>query len=416
MISRRKNAYTRIIFIISILLHGGSLLLTDLTENPDIHPSWDIQFTWIIILSSVLTVVVYFHPRQGTKITVFILRFILIFVVYLPTGIRMGAGQTFITAFILDLAFLSSYPLNLGLGMGTILTVSLFSELSRSLSIGIPPQTLPEIISNIFSLLLLLLFASFFEQIHQKLGEKEKRIANLLATINKLTDANTGFQHYVKVVEVKSSEDERNRIIRELHDSLGYTMTSIIMLSESGIKMSQQEGKSEIEELFSHISNSSKTGLTDIRIALRIMKPKKPDKLSNSKKLKELIAAFERATNVRIILEYNFISDNISPESFHLIFRLIQEGMINSFRHGEATIVKIRLFQGESKCIVSISDNGKGFGELSVGLGLKGIEERISRIDGEFSIYNTSEGVTLRAVVPVQSPEKEVNIDRYSSG
>ena len=390
--------------------------MTDLTENPDIHPSWDIQFIWIIFLSSVLTVAIYFHPRQGTKIIGFILRYILIFVVYLPTGIRTGAGQMLITAFILDLAFLSYYPLNLGLGMGTILTVSLFSELSRSLTIGIPSQSLQEIIRNIFSLLLLLLFVSFFKQLHQKMGEKEKRIDNLNATINKLTDANTGFQHYVKVVEVKSSEDERNRIIRELHDSLGYTMTSIIMLSESGIKISQQEENPKIEELFSHISNSSKTGLTDIRIALRIMKPKKTDKLSNSKKLEELVAAFERATNVRITLEYNLISDDVSLESFHLIFRLIQEGMINAFRHGSATKVKIRLFQEESRCIVTISDNGKGFKELSVGLGLKGIEERISRIGGEFSVYNTPDGVTLRAVVPVQPSEKEVNIDQYSSG
>ena len=187
------------------------------------------------------------------------------------------------------------------------------------------------------------------------------------------------------------------------------TMTTIIMLSESGLKLAKKAEHRELEELMEHINTSSKTGLTDIRIALRIMKPKRIETISYARRLEELTGAFQRATNVKISLDYNQLSETMDSRRFHLIFRLIQEGMINSFRHGGASELKIDLFQEEKhRIIVTVSDNGRGFRELSVGLGRKGLEERLGKIGGEFSIYNTSRGVTLRAMVPLGDGEEEL--------
>ena len=369
---------------------------------------WAGQYRWVVLVSLVLTLGAYLKEQPSIRIASLLLRYILIFVVYLPTGIRPGLKQMFISAYLMDLSFLVAFPFNISLGMGAFLSVAGLSALSRYHSLALLPRLPWEFLLDSFSIPLIIFFVSLFRHLHHKFLEEQRRLTNQNATINKLTDANTGFQHYVKVVEEKSSEDERNRIVRELHDSLGYTMTTIIMLSESGLKLSKKAEHQELVELMEHINSSSKTGLTDIRIALRIMKPKRIETISYARRLQELTGAFQRATNVKISLDYNQISETMDSQRFHLIFRLIQEGMINSFRHGGASELKIELFQEEKhRIIVTVSDNGRGFRELSVGLGLKGLEERLGKIGGEFSIYNTSRGVTLRAMVPLGDGDQE---------
>ncbi len=387
---------------VSLLLQVLSCFGGQEVVTPENSVPWAVQYPLLVAVSASLTVYAYLAPARLRPGAVLILRYVLCVVVYLPSGVPLGVRQMFLTATALDVAYLLAYPANLGLSLATLVSVAFFSALSRRFAQGTPFPPAYVVARNLTYSVITVLLVSQIRRIGDRLAVSEARTANLLKTINKLTDANTGFQHYVKVVELKSTEDERNRIIRELHDSLGYTMTSIIMLSESCMRLAQQGEHDELMELLGHINNSSKTGLTDIRIALRIMKPKKLANLPPAKRLQKLVDAFQRATDVTIELEYNHISESIDPDHFHIVTRFIQEGMINSFRHGAATSIRITLFQeSDQNLIVTIMDNGKGFQELSVGLGLKGIEERLARVGGEFSISNTPWGVRLRASVPL---------------
>ena len=225
-----------------------------------------------------------------------------------------------------------------------------------------------------------------------------------------MTDANSGFQHYIRVIGEKSSEDERNRIIREIHDSIGYTLTTTMMLSTSVLESEKQNLNPNLTEVFKNITAHAKSGLNDMRIVLRILKVKKEKKEPDLIQLKKIVKAFENATNVKIRLDCGNAPNNFSEEISHLVFRLVQEGMINSLRHGLATVVDIFLFVENNNLIITINDNGKGFKDMNPGLGIKGINERLKKLHGEFSISNSVIGVTMRIKIPLnESSDNEKN-------
>ncbi len=394
-------------FFISLALQG--LSLSQYLPNLELYNfNWFEQFLWLALISAICTFAAYFYLTTPVIIGVLFIRYVLTLVVYLPGGLTQDPRLMFLIALLLDISILFAFPVNLITSLTAFFSIVLITFLSLHYTLGFTLFHIVEMIINGVPAILIILPVSFFRKFHDAYREHKQHMHNLNTTINKLTDANTGFQHYVKVAEKQSAEHERNRIIRELHDSLGYVMTSIIMLSESGIKLIEQKKNKTIDEIMKNINYSAKTGLTDIRIALRVMKPKMEHQ-SYSDELKKLVNTFEQATNMKITLNYNQISEMMDPDHFHIIFRLIQEGMINALRHGGASEVRISLFQEEKhRIILSIADNGKGVKNFSVGLGIQGIQERLNAIGGEISLYNTNKGVILRGVVPL-TPMKGSN-------
>jgi signal transduction histidine kinase len=215
-------------------------------------------------------------------------------------------------------------------------------------------------------------------------------------SIRKLTDANTGFQSYLRVAEENSKSDERNRIIRELHDSIGYTLTTIIMLSESGLERSKLAERDRFTEIFEPIRESAKDCLTDVRVALRLMKARK-DPIPDTNALLRLTRAFEAATNVRIELNFGNVPAWFGAGADSLVFRIIQEGLVNAFRHGGAKRIRIGLWIDGGLFRVSIRDDGSGGGDMTKGLGTMGMRERVEAAGGSLEFFRTMDGFILSA-------------------
>ncbi len=213
-----------------------------------------------------------------------------------------------------------------------------------------------------------------------------------------MTDANTGFQQYLRVAEENSKSDERNRIIRELHDSIGYTLTTIIMLSESGLERSKLVQPDRFTELFEPIRENAKNGLMDVRVALRLIKARK-DAVSDINALLRLVKAFEAATSVTTNLSYGNVPDWFGPGVDTLSFRIIQEGMVNSFRHGRARHIDILLWIDRGRFLITIRDDGTG-GEPKEGLGTRGMRERVEAAGGSLELKDTAHGFLLSASLP----------------
>ncbi|MGL1890830.1 MAG: histidine kinase [Spirochaetaceae bacterium] len=230
---------------------------------------------------------------------------------------------------------------------------------------------------------------------------EKSKVRQLNQTIANLTDTNYGYQHYVKVVEEKSTEDERNRIIREIHDSIGYTLTTIMMISRSILDMNK--GKlGIISENLEEIHSGARDGLKDMRIVLRILKIKKEEHLSHFMELRRMIKAFEKASNLKIRLEWGNTPDNFGEEASHIIFRIIQEGMVNALRHGIASEIDIFLFVGSGKLMITINDNGKGFNKKDPGLGISGMRERIKKFNGTMTLSNSKIGAKVSIELPIE--------------
>lgn len=267
----------------------------------------------------------------------------------------------------------------------------------------------PLVDSPVDLLLQYFLYATFFVVglVIRRLAGRQSRmvesVRRLEDSIKRLTDANTGFQQYLRIAEENSKTDERNRIIRELHDSLGYTFTTILMLSESGIERAQRAGVDVLPGLFQTVRDHAKNGLMDIRIALRLLKARS-DRTSDLNALLRLTKAFEDATNVRVKCSLGNAPFWFGSAVDDIVFRIIQEGMVNAFRHGNATEIDISLSVAEGRFLVSLRDNGKGSPDVVEGIGIASMREELSAIGGNIIFGSSSFGFSLSASIPMSRP------------
>lgn len=401
----RKSTLRFTILGLSLALHAISLLQYILRDNELYTFNWLPQFAFILVVSVLISVIQYVVRNPRIHALGFLVRLVLLVIAFLPTGVYIGLKQMFLFAFLVDVAYLLGFPVNIATGVLSYAVIALSTSASvhwTTESTKFEPADFLYV--SLYSIIILLA-VSFFRYFYDYVSRNQDRIDHLNKTINNLTDANTGFQHYITIAEEKSSEDERNRIIREIHDSIGYTLTTITMLSASILESQKEPLSNPLKELMENINSYAKNGLTDIRIALRILKVKKSDAETDLQQIDRMVNAFQKATNMEIDVDYGNAKHDYRDDISHLILRLIQEGMVNSLRHGMATRVGIRLFEDNHHLIVTITDNGKGFSELVLGIGLKGIRERVTQAHGDFTIKSTRDGVTLRASINLAETE-----------
>lgn len=397
----KKSTIKIQIFFFSILLQGISILQYLLKDNEIYIINWLPQYIGVVLFSILLTTMQLFLQNDKYKYYIFILRYVLILIIHFPVGIYIGLKQMFLISFLLDLSFILPFPINGIISIISTITIYLVSTISQHWGMDNPLPELHDFIFALFFTLLIIFVFTFFKYFYDSYSFYENHANRLNKTINNLTDANNGYQHYIRVIEEKSIEDERNRIIREIHDSIGYTLTTVMMLSMSTMESEKNNLNNSLREVLTNINTYAKSGLNDMRIVLRILKIKTENNESDLIQLRKMVKAFQKATNINIRLEFSNVPQNFNSQVSHTVFRLIQEGMINSLRHGVATNIDIFLFIQNKELIITLRDNGKGFDEITPGIGLKGIRERLDKINGDFKISNSILGTTLRINIPM---------------
>jgi signal transduction histidine kinase len=124
--------------------------------------------------------------------------------------------------------------------------------------------------------------------------------------------------------------------------------------------------------------------------------------------IQKLISVFEQATGVTVICEYGNIPFYFSEEIDISLYRMVQEGLTNAFRHGNATMILIHFWMTKEKTLtLRIRDNGKGVDEeIEEGIGLAGMRERLGKIQATLEARNVINGFELVANIPLHSIQK----------
>lgn len=227
-----------------------------------------------------------------------------------------------------------------------------------------------------------------------------RQLDKLRTDVEELSAANLGYSTFLQFAQQQASAEERNRITREIHDGIGYTLTNIMMLSEAAIDQCDT-GQTRLAKALDAIRVQARTGLFDTRRALRLLRSAESHLPRGVKAIRQMTDFFQRATGVTVktnVLVANRIVEH--PALFLTIYRFIQESLTNAFRHGRATSVEVRLSTDQDWLDVSVSDNGKGTDQVKEGIGLQGMRERIEELGGELSYY-TSSGFSVAARLPV---------------
>jgi len=143
--------------------------------------------------------------------------------------------------------------------------------------------------------------------------DRDDEIRRLENIIKRLTMANLGFQDYTRIMEERTRTNERNRITRELHDVVGYTLTNIAMMMEAGIDLYKQNDVQELLSMIVETRDHARKGHTEIRDTLRRLRTIEAYDTQFSKTIDGMIKIFKVATKLDIEVEYtNFFLDRVN--------------------------------------------------------------------------------------------------------
>lgn len=227
---------------------------------------------------------------------------------------------------------------------------------------------------------LILIIAAFAQHNKQEKERKDTLYKELL-------DAHKKLKEYTDVQKRLSVIEERNRIARDIHDTLGHNMTALIMqLQMAEHYMKTDSPKSE--ELLMNSLKTAKDSLSGIREVVETLRGKE-SALSPDKAIKILVDEFSEKTGAEIDLKINGeVTKNYGANT--AIYHILQEALTNAVRHGNATRIWAELNYSNNFIKFNIKDNGSGAEVLNEGFGMKGIRERVKSFNGnvEFESCN----------------------------
>jgi signal transduction histidine kinase len=205
----------------------------------------------------------------------------------------------------------------------------------------------------------------------------------------KLAAANSRLQEYSAQVEELSVIRERNRIAREIHDTLGHALTLLLVQLETATQL-EARGDPRLHEELLQARQVAKACLTEVRHSVEALRPDEAPAGTLQEQLRKLVAEFETTCpETQITLDLEEATHPLNPEVFLTLYRCAQEALTNIRKHAHATKVLLRLStsDGEVRQVeLTVLDNGQGceliHEQSASGFGLRGMRERVALLDG----------------------------------
>lgn len=229
----------------------------------------------------------------------------------------------------------------------------------------------------------------------ENLGRKENH--NL-----KLMKINSEISSKLFSIQQDSSEEERLRITKEVHDTAGYVFINVIMMLQAALAIIDKDytkGKEKVESALEY----TRRGMNEIRMVLHEMRAyEKPD-IGIQNELYNIVAVFRKATNINVRFEYGNWPKHFERKETELFLEsLVQECLTNTVKHGNADTIDIICWKDEESYSILIQDNGKTKQKnLLLGIGLSGIEDFVSNHGGCVSYGYDQEGFLVRVKLPL---------------
>ena len=222
------------------------------------------------------------------------------------------------------------------------------------------------------------------------------------------TDLTSQKQQAELTVRIQQMQDEeRRRIARDLHDSVGQLLAALSMniarVTSESHKLSPDVANlvNENASLVNQISN-------EIRTISHLLHPPLLDEVGLPSALRWYADGFAQRSKIQTTLDIPEEFDRLSPETEIAVFRAVQECLTNIHRHSGSPSCSIRIVQDADQLRVEVKDLGRGIPEAkqstlasSGGVGLRGMRERIRQIGGTFEIESSPKGTLIAVTLPV---------------
>jgi signal transduction histidine kinase len=218
----------------------------------------------------------------------------------------------------------------------------------------------------------------------------------------KLAIANEKLREYAMRIENQATLEERNRIAREIHDSLGHSLTALNLQLETALKL-WQSNPGKAEAFLATAKELGSKALKDVRQSVSTMRSNPLQEQSLERAIASLLENFHRSNGILPIYQIN-LEYSLPPEINTAIYRITQESLTNITKYAYATEIKLELATARGNLRLIIQDNGRGFdlGQNTTGFGLHSMRDRTLALGGEFNINSApSSGCKITVNIPL---------------
>ncbi|MBN1315013.1 MAG: sensor histidine kinase [Anaerolineales bacterium] len=270
-------------------------------------------------------------------------------------------------------------------------------------------------LSTITNLFLITLALAFMQAISYLLDINETSQEQTRQLLAQLATSHRRLQLYAQQVGELAAAEERNRLAREIHDTLGHHLTAINVQLEKALAY-QELDPTETNKAVWNAKHSAHEALGDVRQSVSTLRQRKSS-FSLNRALTELVESMN-GSELTINLDLSGDETGYTHPVLMVLFRVVQEGLTNIRKHAQAEFVNLSVHYGDKWASLHLKDDGVGFDtsmleimarSTNEGFGLQGICERLELVGGTIDIHSKpDQGTELMVTVP-KNPDKLFN-------
>ena len=207
---------------------------------------------------------------------------------------------------------------------------------------------------------------------------------------------------------LRSRDEERRRIGRELHDSTAQELVAVAL--NLGLVQERSAGRDvTADNLVADSQAIIEQCQRELRTLAYELHPPALDDMGLVGAVQEYADGFTQRSGIRVTLDASPALGRLPAETERALFRVVQENLGNVHRHSGSPTATIRIARENGDVILEVSDQGRGLrirddgSVTNAGVGLAGMRERVRQLGGRFEIESSGRGTTVRAIVPAEA-------------
>jgi signal transduction histidine kinase len=241
------------------------------------------------------------------------------------------------------------------------------------------------------------------------LSDRRGEALGYLLLLHDITEQRRSQKLLIEQQRVVATLQERERLARELHDSIGQVLGYISMQAQTAQKWAMTGNTEKAVPILNRLAEVAQEAHADVRESILNLKTGMAPGWTFIQALRKYLDHYHTSFDIftELLLPEQLREDILNPDVAVQVLRVIQEALNNARRHGSAHRVKIAFVQGDSHINISISDDGSGFNPADLNLesgkhfGLMFMRERMAQIGGSITVMSqVGSGTTVVLDVP----------------
>ncbi len=226
-----------------------------------------------------------------------------------------------------------------------------------------------------------------------------------------LVERSMDFTVSIRTASHQAVQEERIRVARDLHDGLLQSFTGVVLQLETIHSLIDTQ-PAEARRVITDIQGLIMRDQRELRVYVEQLRPRRRIDVPFDfhARIEELRLRFEKQWGIRVAFEFANIDPLVAKSLGSETFRLIQEAVTNSAKHGGASYVRVKVSTSDSRISIEVADDGSGFpfhGRMTLdkiresGIGPSMLAERVAALNGDLAVESSGTGATVKISVPL---------------